>query len=61
VLIAGRYRNVRLHRVIGHSEVTGRTVCPSALFMDSAAGAGWKRDLDEMIAKASREGVEDNH
>jgi hypothetical protein len=29
--------------------------------MDSAAGAGWKRDLDEMIAKASREGVEDNH
>lgn len=50
-LIAHRYRHVPISNIIGHSEVRGRTVCPSALFLDNDAGPGWKRDLADTISK----------
>ena len=50
-LIVNRYEQVPISRVYGHREVNERTTCPSALFLNSTAGKGWKSDLMDAITR----------
>lgn len=50
-LIATNYPAVPLERVLGHSEITGKTTCPSAFFLSTLNRQGWKPRLLESLER----------
>jgi len=50
-LIKTHYPYVPLTRIVGHSEVNVKTVCPSNLFLDGPHGRGWKKNLLALLAE----------
>jgi hypothetical protein len=44
-IIWNHYHFVSRSRILGHCEVTMKTVCPSRLFLDGGGHYGWKRQI----------------
>ncbi len=50
-VVAEHYGSVPMNRIIGHREVTGRTTCPSEVFLRGPNFRGWKYDLLTMLRR----------
>jgi hypothetical protein len=53
--LVGQYPHVSITRIVGHREVTRKTVCPSELFLDAPGRSGWKSRLLRLVSRQSRQ------